>query len=66
VVTAEPRYEWTAAELLTETFADRPARIGSIGIPRRFAFHYGTPEEHDAEDGLGADGIARRLHAFFG
>ena len=65
VVTVEPWYEWTVAEVLTETFADRPARIGSIGIPKRFAFHYGTPEEHDVKNGLDADGIARRLRSFF-
>jgi transketolase len=65
VVTVEPWYEWTAAEILTETFADTPARIGSIGIPRRFAFHYGTPEEHDVGNGLDAEGIGRRLRTFF-
>jgi transketolase len=65
VLTVEPWYEGTVAELLTETFADRSARIGSIGIPKRFAFHYGTPEEHDVENGLDAGGIGRRLRAFF-
>jgi transketolase len=66
VITVEPWYEGSVAELLAETFSDRPARIGSIGIPKRFAFRYGAPQEHDAENGLDAEGIARRLRAFFG
>jgi hypothetical protein len=39
--------------------------MDSIGVPRRFASNYGTPEQHDALNGLDAPGIADRLRSFF-
>ena len=45
---------------------DRPARIGSIGVPRRPLSRYGTPEEHERALGLDAAGIGERLRRFFG
>ena len=38
-----------------------PSRIVSIGVPRAFPTSYGTPAEHDAENGLDATGIRRQV-----
>jgi transketolase len=58
-----------AGEVLVAAVAralDRPARIGSIGVPRRPLSRYGTPEEHERALGLDAAGIGERLRRFFG
>jgi transketolase len=65
VVSVEPWYEGTVAALVAETLRHVPSRIGSIGVARRFASNYGTPEQHDTLNGLDASGIADRLRSFF-
>jgi transketolase len=63
LVTVEPFYEGTAATVVTAALADRSIRYVSIGVPRAFIHSYGEPEEVDADLGLDAAGIRRRLYA---
>ena len=53
----------TLAAIAGEALAHAPARFASIGAPRRFPIAYGTPEEHDRDNGLDVVGIAARLRA---
>jgi hypothetical protein len=41
-----------------------PARIETIGVPRRILERYGPPERLDQEVGLTADGIRARITRF--
>jgi len=61
LVTVEPFYEGTAAQVVTAALADRPIRYVSIGVPRAFIHAYGEPEDLDADVGLDAAGIGRRI-----
>ena len=61
VVAVEPWYAGTATPVLTEALADIPARFVSIGVPRAFIHAYGTRADIDADLGLDAAGIRRRL-----
>lgn len=61
VVAVEPWYQGTAAPVLNEALAHRPARFVSIGVPRDFIHRYGTREGIDRALGLDATGIRRRL-----
>lgn len=64
VLTVEPFYEGTLSRTVAATLAHVPARIGSIGVPRRFASRYGTLEEFDRDFGLDATGIRERVARF--
>jgi transketolase len=61
VIAVEPFYEGTATPAIVEALRKTPARIASIGVPRRFLREYGTPKENDRALGLDAPGIRRRL-----
>jgi transketolase len=61
VVSIEPFYEGSAAPVLTQALARLPARFVSIGVPREFIHGYGAPQHLDAELGLDAVGVRRRL-----
>jgi transketolase len=61
LVTAEPFYEGTVSPVVTAALMDRPMRYVSIGVPRVFIHSYGEPEDLDADLGLDAAGIGRRL-----
>ncbi len=61
IVTVEPFYEGTLAPVVTVALAHVPARYLSIGVPRAFIHDYGTPADLDADLGLDAAGIRRRL-----
>jgi transketolase len=61
LISVEPFYEGTAAPVLTRALADRPARFVSIGVPRAFVHAYGTAADIDADLGLDAAGIRRRI-----
>ena len=61
VVTVEPWYEGTLSANVAKTLRHVPSRINSIGVPRTFPTAYGTPAEHDANNGLDAFGIRRRI-----
>ena len=61
LVTVEPFYEGTAASVVTAALPDRSIRYVSIGVPRTFIHAYGEPEDLDADVGLDAAGIGRRI-----
>jgi transketolase len=64
VVVVEPFFEGTLAGQVAAALAHRPARLLSIGVPRRAITSYGTTAEHDHELGLDAAGIRERVRAF--
>ena len=64
VVLVEPLYEGTTAAQVTEALAQRPTRLLSIGVPRRFIHGYGSPDEHDRALGLDVTSIRERILAF--
>ena len=66
VITTEPFYEGTLAAVLTSALSHVPARFEWIGVPRGFIHSYGTPQELDADLGLDASGIRRRLVSALG
>jgi transketolase len=66
VVLVEPVYEGTTAGQVAAALAQRPRRLLSIGVPRRFLKRYGSAEQHDAELGLDAGAIRERIRAFLG
>lgn len=57
VISVEPFYEATSAQVLAETFRGLPARLAFLGVPRAFIHSYGTSEELDAELGLDVAGL---------
>jgi transketolase len=61
VITVEPWYEGTLTASIAKALRHVPSRMVSIGVPRRFPTAYGTPEEHDAENGLDASGIRQQI-----
>jgi transketolase len=61
VIAVEPFYEGTTTPAIVRALGRVPARIASIGVPRRFLREYGTPEENDRALGLDAAGIRRRI-----
>lgn len=61
VVIVEPWYEGSSASAVTAALGHLPARYRFVGVPRRFLHAYGTPQELDADLGLDATGIRRRL-----
>ena len=63
VIVVEPFHGGTLAAPVTEALADRASRIRSIGVPRRVPREYGTPQQHDREFGLDAEGIGRQIRA---
>jgi transketolase len=63
IAVVEPYYEGTTGGRVAAALSDRAVRIVSVGVPRAFLHHYGTPGEHDEATGLDATGIARRLTA---
>ncbi len=65
VVAVEPFYEGTLARTLAEALAGRPARIGSIGVPRAFLSTYGTVAELDRDLGMDEAGVRQALVRWF-
>jgi transketolase len=63
IVTVEPFYEHTSTPVIVEALAGRPASMSSIGVPRSFIRAYGTAADLDADLGLDAAGLRRRLDA---
>jgi transketolase len=61
VVSVEPWYEGTATHVLAEALAPLALRHVSIGVPRAFIRAYGTAHDIDADLGLDAAGIRRRI-----
>jgi len=61
VIVVEPFYEGTSAAVLADTFRGVPASLTFVGVPRSFIHGYGTPDELDADLGLDAAGLRRRL-----
>jgi transketolase len=66
VVVVEPFHAGTLAAQVTAALEHRPSRIRSIGVPRRVPREYGTPQQHDREFGLDAEGIGRTIREFLG
>jgi len=61
VITIEPFYEGTAAMVVTEVLAHLPVRFASVGVPRAFIHGYGTWSDLDADVGLDAASVRRRI-----
>ena len=64
VVLVEPYLEGTSAREVSTSLVDHSHRLLSIGVPNIELRHYGTPAEHQAANGLDADGIRRRIGYF--
>ena len=64
VVVVEPYYEGTLVPEIVAALRPDPVRIEAIGVPRRVLTRYGSVDEHDAELGLSAPGIRRRIEDF--
>jgi transketolase len=63
IVTVEPFYELTATPVIVEALAGRRASLTSIGVPKSFIRTYGTVADVDADLGLDAAGLRRRIEA---
>lgn len=61
VAIIEPYLEGTSASEIARALSDRPSRILAIGVPRAEDRHYGSPERHDAANGLDAAGLRARI-----
>jgi transketolase len=64
VLVVEPFYEGTLTAQVAAALAERPVRIGAVGVPRRVIDRYGTVDELDRVVGLDAAGIRERARAF--
>jgi transketolase len=64
VVVVEPYYEGTLVPEIVVALRPDPVRIEAIGVPRRVLTRYGSVDEHDADLGLSASGIRRRIEDF--
>jgi transketolase len=64
VVIVEPLYEATLVAQVAAAIAHRPARLLSIGVPRRVIGAYGAAAEHDRQVGLDTAGIRQRVLRF--
>lgn len=61
VLLCEPYYYGALTTAVTEALAPRPVRIVHVGVPHAFIAHYGKKAEHDADFGLTAAGVRRKL-----
>lgn len=61
VVIVEPYHEGTSAHLITQTFADKPLQLTSIGVKRVDLHRFGTPQDHLRWHGLDPTAIRARL-----
>jgi transketolase len=66
IVVVEPFYEGTMAYDVQKGLSGEPAKVLSIGVPRRFITSYGTPEQLDEENGLTTRQIRDRIREFLG
>jgi len=64
VILVEPYYEGALVPEIARVLQAVPARIKSIGVPRRILDRYGPPERIDREVGLTVDGIRARITGF--
>ena len=64
VILVEPYYEGGLVENIASALQAIPARIKSIGVPRRILERYGPPERHDKELGLTTEGIHAEITNF--
>jgi transketolase len=61
ITIVEPYLEGTLVPDLVTALAPDRVRIEAIGVPRRVLTHYGTTDEHDADNGLTAEAIRARV-----
>lgn len=61
VVLVEPYLEGASAHLVAETFADRPFRLGNIGVKRVDLHRYGSPADHARWHGLDPASLLLRI-----
>jgi transketolase len=66
VLAREAFYEGTLTAQVAAALAHRPARIVSIGVPRRIHSRYGSYREHDQALGLDVRGLRERFLALAG
>jgi transketolase len=64
VMLVEPFYAGTLVLEVTAAMRDIPVRVEAIGVPRQLITRYGTPEQHDHDLGLDAEGIRARVARF--
>jgi transketolase len=64
VILVEPYYEGALVHDIARTLEAIPARIETIGVPRRVLERYGPPERLDQELGLTVEGIRTRITNF--
>jgi len=64
VILVEPYYAGALLSDVVVALAPRPVRVEAIGVPHQVTTRYGTPEEHDRQHGLTAEGIRSRIEAF--
>jgi transketolase len=64
VIVVEPYYEGGLVPEIARALQAIPARIETIGVPRRILARYGPPERHDREVHLTVDGIRTRIKRF--
>lgn len=66
VLLAEPYLAGTSTHAVAEALADRPTRIGALGVRRDVEVRgYGSPTDHDRAHGLDVAGIAHAARSFF-
>lgn len=61
VTMVEPYLAGTSARVVAEALTDRPHRQIMLGTRRRESHRYGTRADHDAAQGLDADGVCERI-----
>jgi len=61
VILVEPYYAGALVQDVVAGLAPRPVRVEAIGVPHEVITRYGTPEDHDREYGLSAEGLRARI-----
>lgn len=64
VILVEPYLAGTSLPAAARAVSDLPHRLLGLGVERVDLHRFGTPQDHDAAQGLDASGIARRVAAF--
>ena len=64
IAIVEPYLEGTSAHEISLAMEHRPHRLLSIGVPKAEPRRYGTRFDHDAANGLDAQGIKARVEHF--
>ncbi len=64
VILVEPYYDGVLAQDVYRALQSIPIMLESIGVPHEVPTHYGTPEQHNAANGLTPQNVRYRIEMF--